>query len=365
MKTRLRFGSRIHLRFGEQFDELIHRARFLEENGFDTVLLDDHLLYGTSSAVALEPFSAGAAIANQTKKIKVGVAVTDLVRRHPAILAQASGTISIIANGRFVLGLGSGDPMNQSPFGLPTDHRFDRFREGVLLLKMLWSSSIDNPVTYKGRFHSLTNAYLQTGMPERNRPPLYFAAFGDRMLRFTGEEADGWIPHCHTPETYGKDLAKINDSAKHVGRASLQTIIPSYYTVASIANTREQADADVVGPAKFFLALIPEALRKIDPSIQHPGRVWEKSPDPRVQREVIRKIASLIPRETALNTVIHGTPSDCIEQVSNYAKEGCREFLLTFTPTAGLWSGDEMLPMARFFAEKVIRYFLEEYDQVR
>lgn len=362
MKARLNFGSRIHIRSGEQFDTLVHRAQFLEENGFDTVLLDDHLLYGTFSAIALDPFSAAATIANETKRVKVGVAVTDLVRRHPAILAQASGTVAAIAAGRFVLGLGSGDLMNQTPFGLPTDHRFDRFREGVIVLKMLWSSSIDKPVSYKGRFHNLTNAYLQTGLTERDWPPLYFAAFGDRMLRFTGEEADGWIPHCHTPETYGKDLAKINASAKHAIRTSGQIIIPSYYTVASIANTREEADADVVGPAKFFLALIPEALRKIDPSIQHPGRVWEKNSDPRAQREIIRKIASQIPRETALNTVIHGTPSDCIEQISSYAKEDCKEFLLTFTPPGGLWSGDEMLPMARLFAEKVIRYFREEYD---
>jgi phthiodiolone/phenolphthiodiolone dimycocerosates ketoreductase len=363
VKTQLRFGSRIHTRFGEQFDALVHRARFLEENGFDIVLLDDHLLYGTASAIALDPFSAGAAIAYGTKKIKVGVAVTDLIRRHPAILAQSSGTVSAIANGRFILGLGSGDMMNQTPFGLPTDHRFGRFREGVMLLKMLWSSSIDSPVSFKGRFHDLTNAYLQTGLTKEVWPPLYFAAFGERMLKFTGEEADGWIPHCHTPETFGKDLAKIRDSSKQAGRSSGQEVIPSYYTVASIANTREKADADVMGPAKFFLALIPEALRKIDPSIQHPGRIWEKNPDPRAQREMIRKIASTIPRETALSTVMHGTPSDCIEQISSYAKEGCREFLLTFTPSSGLWSGDEVLPMARLFAEKVIRYFQEEYDQ--
>ena len=362
MKTRLRFGSRIHTRFGEKFDALVHRARFLEENGFDIVLLDDHLLYGTVSAVALDPFAAGAAVAYGTKKIKVGVAVTDLVRRHPAILAQSSSTVTVIANGRFVLGLGSGDMMNQAPFGLPTDHRFDRFREGVKLLKMLWSSSIDNPVSYKGKFHDLTNAYLQTGLTKEAWPPLYFAAFGERMLRFTGEEADGWIPHCHTPETYGKDLAKINYSSERAGRLSDQAVQPSYYTVASIATSRDKADADVVGPAKFFLALIPEALRKIDPSIQHPGRIWEKNPDPRAQREMIRKIATTIPRETALNTVIHGTPSDCIEQVSSYAKQGCREFLLTFTPSSGLWSGDEMLPIAKLFSEKVIRYFQEEYD---
>ncbi len=362
MKTRLRFGSRIHTRFGEQFDALVHQARFLEENRFDIVLLDDHLLYGTASAVALDPFSAGTAIAYATKKIKVGVAVTDLIRRHPAILGQLSGTVTAIANGRFVLGLGSGDLMNQAPFGLPTDHRFERFREGVMLLKILWSSSIDNPVSYKGRFHELTNAYLQTGLTQRDWPPLYFAAFGERMLRFTGEEADGWIPHCHTPETYGKDLAKINDSAKRSGRSSSQTIEPSYYTVASIANSREKADADVLGAAKFFLALIPEALRKIDPSIQHPGRIWEKNPDPRAQREMIRKIASMIPRETALNTVIHGTPSDCIEQISSYSKAGCKEVMLTFTPSSGLWSGNEMLPMAKLFSEKVMRYFQEEYD---
>ncbi|HZD13363.1 MAG TPA: LLM class flavin-dependent oxidoreductase [Candidatus Binatus sp.] len=362
MKTSpLSFGSRIHLRSDEHFKLLIDRARFLEEHDYDTLVLDDHLLYGTSTALALDPFSTSTAVALETRKIRIGVAVTDLVRRHPAILAQTVGTLStIIGQDRFFLGLGTGDPMNHSPFGLPVDHRFERFKEGVLMLKMLWSSSIEKPVTCKGRFHHLTNAYLQTG-PNRPLPQLYFAAFGKRMLQFTGEEADGWIPHCHTPETYQKDLAKITEAAKRAGM-SHKKITPSYYTLASVAMNRDIANAHVLGPARYFLALIPEALKKIDSSVPHPGRIWETETDPRKQREIIRKIAATIPQDIALKTTIHGTPADCIEQVSLYQKQGCREFLLTFTPPSGLWSGDDALEMQDLFAEKVLKYFREEND---
>lgn len=311
----------------------------------------------------MDPFSTAAALSQSTRRVRIGVAVTDIVRRHPAILAQAAATVVAIAGpDRFVLGLGSGDPMNHTPFGLPVDHRFERFKEGVLMLKMLWSSSIEKPVTAKGRFHHLNNAYLQTGLDQRHQlPPLYFAAFGKRMLRLTGEEADGWIPHCHTFTTYRKDLGRILDSAKRAGLAH-RKITPSYYTVASVANDRDEANAHVLGPAKYFLALIPEALKKIDPRAPHPGRVWETEKDPRKQREVIRRIAADIPEKIALDTVVHGNPEDCIEQVSNYAKQGCREFFLTFTPATGLWSGDETLPMAQLFMEKVVKYFREEYD---
>jgi len=353
---RVRFGCRIFLGAHESFGKVVERARFCEKYGFDSVLIDDHLLYGTESAAAPETFTTLTAVGLQTEKIRVGVAVTDLVRRHPAIVAQTLATLSSMLPGRVFLGLGTGDPMNQTPFGLSSEKRFSKLKEGLKLMNMLWMSSIERPATYKGRFFSLRHAYLQMGQASRKRPPIYLAAFGKKMLRLTGEAADGWIPHCHTPKTYKTDLEAIRASASRAGRR-LDSFVPAYYTLASTSSSREEANRNVLGPAKYFLALIPEGLRKVAPSADHPGRVWEKLPHPKDQRETIRKIAITIPEKTALATVIHGTPSDCIDQIAQFMRAGCKEMMLTFVPEGGLWSIKGLLPMIRFFSEKVISYF--------
>ncbi len=356
MNHSVKFGCRIFLSAGESFKRIIERAQFCEKQGFNSVLIDDHLLYGTESASAPEPFTTLATIASRTEKIRVGVVVTDLVRRHPAIVAQTLATLSSHYPGRIFLGLGAGDPMNQAPFGIPTDHRFEKLKEGLRVMGLLWKSSIKQPQNHKGRFFTLNRAYLQAGQENRLFPRVYLAAFGPRMLRLTGEAADGWIPHCHTPKTYGKDLDRIEASARRAGR-QLDSFVPAYYTLASVSKNREEADRNVLGPAKYFLALIPEALKKVDPSALHPGHVWEKIPDPKKQREIIRKIASTIPERDAFDTVIHGSPDDCVEQIKGYRGAGCQEFMLTFVPSGGLWSSTRLLPLIRLFANEVMSQF--------
>jgi phthiodiolone/phenolphthiodiolone dimycocerosates ketoreductase len=353
VKTRTKFGCRIFLAANEPFQNIVERAQFCEKHGFDSVLIDDHLLYGTEAAAAPEPFATLAAIANGTRKIRVGIAVTDLVRRHPAIIAQTLATLSNQYPRRVFLGLGTGDPMNQAPFGLPIAQRYSRLREGVQIIRMLWNSSIDKPQNFHGKFFTLNNAYLQAGQDKQPLPPIYLAAFGPKMLRLAGEAADGWLPHCHTPATYKTDLDIIKDSARQANR-NLAKFSPAYYTLASISTNRAEADRNVLGPARYFLALIPEALAKIDPNANHPGRIWEKLSYPKDQRETIRKIATDIPESDAYDTVIHGTPDDCIEQIDDYRKAGCREFMLTFVPKGGLWSTGDFLEQIRLFSNRVM-----------
>jgi len=353
VKGQVRFGCRIFLAANEPFQQIIKRAQFCEKHGFDSVLIDDHLLYGTEAAAAPEPFTTLAAIAAGTRRIRVGIAVTDLVRRQPAIIAQTLATLSTQFPKRLFLGLGTGDPMNQAPFGLPTQQRYSRLREGIGIIRTLWNSSIDKPQTFKGRFYTLNNAYLQAGQEKQPVPPIYLAAFGPRMLRLTGKAADGWIPHCHTPTTYKMDLDIIRASAIQAKRG-FDTFSPAYYTLSSISTNRREADRNVLGPARYFLALIPEALKKIDPSANHPGRIWEKIAYPKEQRETIRKIAAEIPESDAYNTVIHGTGKDCIEQIEGYRKAGCKEFMLTFVPKGGLWASANLLSQIRLFSNKVL-----------
>ena len=94
MKNQITFGCRIFQAAHEPYTNIIKRAQFCEKQGFDSVLIDDHLLYGTRDAAAPEPFVTLAAIASGTRRIRVGIAVTDIVRRHPAIIAQTLATLS-------------------------------------------------------------------------------------------------------------------------------------------------------------------------------------------------------------------------------------------------------------------------------
>jgi phthiodiolone/phenolphthiodiolone dimycocerosates ketoreductase len=353
VKNQVRFGCRLFQAANEPFTQIIKRAQFCEEHGFDSVLIDDHLLYGTRDAAAPEPFATLAAIAAGTRRIRVGIAVTDLVRRHPAIIAQTLATLSNQFPKRLFLGLGAGDPMNQTPFGFSPEHRVGRLEEGLRIIRQLWNSSSEKPQNFNGRFFRLNNAYLQAGQEKQPVPPIYLASFGPRMLRLAGEAADGWIPHCHTSATYKMDLDTIIGSAHNAGR-DFGAFRSAYYTLSSISKNREEADHNVLGPARYFLALIPEALKKIDPSANHPGRIWEKIPYPKEQRETIRKIAAEIPERDAYYTVIHGTADDCIEQIEAYRKAGCKEFMLTFTSKGGLWSTAHLLEQIRLFSDKVM-----------
>ena len=353
MKNKVRFGCRVFLAANEPFHRIVERAQFCEKHGFDSVLIDDHLLYGTGDAAAPEPFTTLAAIAAGTLRIRVGIAVTDMVRRHPVIIAQTLATLSNQFPKRLFLGLGAGDRMNQTPFGLSPEHRVGRLEEGLKIIRQLWNSSIDKPVSFKGRFFSLNNAYLQASQEKQPVPPIYLAAFGPKMLKLAGTAADGWMPHCHTPATYKMDLDTIIGSAHNASR-DFSAFRSTYYTLSSISKNRAEADRNVLGPARYFLALIPEALKKIDPSANHPGRIWEKIPNPEEQRETIRKIAAGIPESDAYNTVIHGTPGDCIEQIEGYRKAGCKEFMLTFTPKGGLWSKTDLLEQIRLFSDKAM-----------
>lgn len=355
MKSRIRFGCRIFLGANEPFHRIVERAQFCEKYGFDSVLIDDHLLYGTAAAGAPEPFTTQAAIASGTRRIRVGIAVTDLVRRHPAIIAQSLATLSAQFPRRIFLGLGAGDPMNQSPFGFSTEHRYGKLREGLRVIQMLWESSIAKPQNYNGKFFSLKNAYLQVG-ETGTIPPIYLAAFGPKMLQLTGELANGWMPHCHNPSTYETDLNIIKESASKLGRDSA-SFVPAYYTLASISTKRDDANRNVLSPARYFLALIPEALKKIDPSANHPGRIWEKIESPKEQREAIRKIAVDIPEQDAYDTVVHGTADDCIQQIESYRKVGCTEFILTFAPEGGLWSATGLPAQLRLFSRSVLAYY--------
>lgn len=180
--------------------ELLRQARRAEELGFDFVEISDHYhpwLYSQRHS----PFawSILAAIAAQTERIELATGVTcPTMRYHPAIIAQAAATTAILAEGRFVLGVGSGERLNEHVVGggwPSVDVRQAMLREALEVIKLLWQAGYQS---FEGRYYTISDARL-FDLPDE--PPLIaVAAGGERAARIAAEVGDALFATDPEPE---------------------------------------------------------------------------------------------------------------------------------------------------------------------
>ena len=177
----------------EQPEVLLEQAVAAEEAGFDAVVCSDlfHPWVDDRSAAGFA-WSWLGAVAARTERIELVTTVTaPLYRYHPAVVAQAAATVDRLSGGRFVLGVGIGDPISQLALGWPPAgyrERVDRLREAVGILRQLWAGE---SVTHAGRHFRLDRARLFS--PPYHPIRLLMAADGPRSAAVAGGVADGVI----------------------------------------------------------------------------------------------------------------------------------------------------------------------------
>lgn len=204
---------------GRSFAQVAADARRAEELGFDSVWVSDHLFIEAAPGLrrgSVECLSALAAIATQTSRVLLGSLVICNAFRHPGMLAKQAGTIQDISQGRLILGVGAGWHRPEfDAFGLPFDHRVARLEESIPALKALLHGE---RVTRVGRFYQFQEAELLPRPP--SPPPVWLAAFGERMLRLTAQVADGWnFAWCGgDPEPFRRALANVRRLCAAAGR---------------------------------------------------------------------------------------------------------------------------------------------------
>lgn len=169
---------------------------YAEKLGFGTAWFGDHIFpwyhSGKRSSFAWSVMPAALAM---TTRIKVGpwVTVPTGARYHPAIIAQAAATIDNMYPGRFLLGVGTGEALNERPFWNGKwpkwEERMERLTEGIRLIRKLWSSR--EPFKFDGRFFTSDFYYLYT--KPRTKIPIYASAIGKRAAHAAGMNADGLI----------------------------------------------------------------------------------------------------------------------------------------------------------------------------
>ncbi|HKW59160.1 MAG TPA: glucose-6-phosphate dehydrogenase (coenzyme-F420) [Candidatus Dormibacteraeota bacterium] len=219
MKPPFRLGYKAS---AEQFSarELLDFAVAAEKHGFDSVFVSDHFQpWRHSDGHAPFAFSWLAAVGERTNRVLLGTSVnTPTFRYHPAIVSQAFGTLGQLFPERMVLGVGTGEHLNEGALGIPwpdNRERFARLREAVRLIRQLWS---EQSVTFDGDYYHTCNATIYD-RPE-TPVPLYVGAGGPQVAKYAGRAGDGLI--CTSGkgmELYSEQLLpSFSDGAKESGR---------------------------------------------------------------------------------------------------------------------------------------------------
>lgn len=186
----------------------------------------DHFypLIGDTDGPCLEVWTMLAALAQATKRLRLGSAVNGMHYRHPAVTANAAATLDIISGGRAILGLGAGwNEQESTAYGIELGtmkQRMDRFEEGTAVIRSL----LDNEHTdFEGTYYTLTNARCEPKPVQRPMPIAIGGAGRKRTLRIAAKYADIWdgmFPA--TPADYAELCEVLEGHCADVGRDPAQ-----------------------------------------------------------------------------------------------------------------------------------------------
>ncbi len=183
-----------------QPETLVAQAVLAEQVGFDMVLGSDHF-HPWVDDIAASGFvwSWLGAVAARTDRVELGTSVTcPLFHYHPGLIAQAAATVDRLSGGRFVLGVGTGENINEGPLGFEFpgyQERISRMDEALEIIHRLFAGE---KVDFAGEHYTLDKAKLYS--PPVGDIPIWMAAGGPKSATFAGTHADGLITSVKDPE---------------------------------------------------------------------------------------------------------------------------------------------------------------------
>jgi F420-dependent oxidoreductase-like protein len=183
--------------------------------------LFDHFmpLSEPTDASCFESWTILAALAGQTKRVRVGHLVTGVTYRNPAILARQAVTVDHISGGRLNLGIGAAwHAQEHQGYGLPfpsAGERVRRLDEAVQIIQQLWTQTTP---TFEGSYYQLHEAHSEPKPLQKPFPPIVIAAGGDNMLRLVARHANIWCSTAHTAEDFREKSARLTQQCEASGR---------------------------------------------------------------------------------------------------------------------------------------------------
>lgn len=320
---------------GNKVAQVLDYGANAERATYDQIWIADHLSDIPPDVAALDPWTVLAAIGSKTTRIRLGSGVTDAVRIHPAKLASVVATLDNLTNGRAVLGIGAGELMNVAPYGLPWEpvpSRVARVKEFLQVMKLLWASSYQKPVSFRGEFYTLDRAHVDFPPIQKPHPLIYIGCFASaRMLRLAGEVADGWLPGSYNnPDSYRDRISIVRDACERAGRdfhkmdmiATVCTMVGTDQKIMTAAKEGlkkkmvfERYIARLLGVEEEMQGVPAELqYQLITPSEDSGARLKKVLENFPVSDDVIQKGVD--------EMMAVGTADHCIESLSRFVKAG-------------------------------------------
>jgi alkanesulfonate monooxygenase SsuD/methylene tetrahydromethanopterin reductase-like flavin-dependent oxidoreductase (luciferase family) len=241
-----------------RWPELLDMTRALEDLGYDSVWAGEHLLYRWQDRAPRGPWEAWAmlaALAAVTTRIELGPLVACTAFHNPAVLAKRADTIDEVSGGRLILGLGAGwNETEFRAFGIPFDHRIDRFEEAFAIIGGLLR---DGAIDFDGTYYQARDCELLPRGPRAatGGPPLMIGSNGQRMLRITAPLVDSWntwyADTGNSPAGIAPLREKVDEAARAAGRdpaeiertVAVQVRMPGG-TGRTMGNTEDKQDVE-------------------------------------------------------------------------------------------------------------------------
>lgn len=270
MAPRARFGIGIS---PQHVDWPAYRdaARAIDQMGFDTFWTWDHLLpiSGDPDGVDHECYTLMAALAEVTRRVRLGALVTGVMYRNPALQIKMATQLDVISGGRLTWGVGAAWAEReftayQIPFPEPKV-RIRTLRETLDLAKLLWSGDPRKKVTYEGRHVVARDLFLNPQPLQRPHPPIMIGGSGEQLtLRVVARHAEIWHGHGDL-DTLKRKIALIHQYAPDYGRRG-EEIVKSTTRQIWVGKVPDE----VVARRAAALRTSPEAARGVflagDPS---------------------------------------------------------------------------------------------------
>lgn len=310
---------------------LIEQVRVADGVGFDAFSMGDH--YNIPGLQRLNQVPALARLCAEAKRCAVGTAVMLLGLRHPVTVASELASLDVLNDGKsfFAFGLGYRDD-ELNAFNLTKQQRFQRFVEGVEIIKRLWT---ENDVSFTGTAFKLKNVSVDPKPLQKPRPPIWIAANSDVAVARAATHGDGWMigPHSAIDELQGQVefCRQAWTAAGKPGSPAMPIIRETF-----VASTRK------------------EATEKARPCLEQLYRTiyvkWKQNQamsDPSELSWAFDRLSK--------GRFILGSPEECVEQIKEYKNRLGTDYILPrFDWTPGL-PQDEILKSMRLFGEKVIQ----------
>jgi phthiodiolone/phenolphthiodiolone dimycocerosates ketoreductase len=278
-------------------------------------------------------------LASRVGHMRLGVGVTEPIRRHPVLIAQAMMTLSHLTRRAPILGIGAGERMNLDPYGLDSSQPVARLDEALQIIRLCLSAR--GPMTFRGSHFRLDNAPMDLQAAPGRTPEIWVAGHGPRMLALTGRYGDGWYPTTVvSPSEYADKLATVRAAAVDAGRDPA-SITPALHRFMVVAATEREARAMLETKVVRALALMaPTAVWEHAGAVHPFGADFDSLVDfipGDYDRATMDEAVAAVPAAVvAEGPLLWGSREQIVAELRAFGEAGLRHVILA--PVSGLVS---------------------------